>query len=124
MSKPFPYVGRFAPTPSGPLHFGSIIAALGSFLDIRSHAGRWLVRIDDLDSPRVQVIASESILPTLERFGLHWNEPIVYQSHHNEAYLAVIDKLEQQGYYTPVPYPSKLTKGLPYPGLVVIKTGM
>ena len=91
------YRGRFAPTPSGALHFGSLIAALGSFLDARAHAGEWHLRIEDVDPPRVAPGSAESILRTLEAFGFEWDGPVVYQSRRGEAYRAVIDHLIDAG---------------------------
>ncbi|GAA3718776.1 tRNA glutamyl-Q(34) synthetase GluQRS [Oceanisphaera sediminis] len=91
------YIGRFAPSPSGPLHFGSLIAALGSYLQARSHQGLWLLRIEDLDPPREVPGAADAILRTLDAFGLHWDGPIVYQSQRHHAYCAVLDKLARQG---------------------------
>lgn len=91
------YVGRFAPSPSGPLHLGSLVAALGSFLDARANQGRWLVRIEDIDPPREMPGASDAILRTLEAFGLHWDGKVRYQSQHHGDYDALLAHLESQG---------------------------
>lgn len=80
------YVGRFAPSPTGPLHFGSLIAAAGSYLQARRQGGRWLVRIEDIDPPREVAGASADILRTLERFGLEWDGEVIYQSTRIEHY--------------------------------------
>lgn len=90
-------IGRFAPSPTGPLHFGSLLAALASFLDMRARNGRWLLRIEDLDPPREQPGAADSILQTLDAFGLHWDGPVVYQSQRLDAYRAALEALLQQG---------------------------
>ena len=94
---PVAYRGRFAPSPSGPLHFGSLIAALGSWLDARSHGGEWLVRIEDIDPPRQQPGADRLILQQLEDHGLIWDRQPLYQSQRSEAYQQLLDQLQQQG---------------------------
>lgn len=90
------YIGRFAPSPSGPLHFGSLIAALGSYMQAKANKGLWLVRIEDIDPPREVKGASEHILRTLEKFGLHWDGDVLYQSNRAEQYRQVLTWLEQQ----------------------------
>lgn len=96
-SAPKPYIGRFAPSPSGPLHFGSLIAALGSYLQAKSQQGSWLVRIEDLDPPREIPGAADNILFTLDAFGLHWDGPLVYQSQRWDAYQALLDQWASLG---------------------------
>lgn len=93
------YVGRFAPSPTGPLHFGSLVAALASWLDARAVRGRWLVRIEDLDAPRQQPGAADLILRTLERLGLAWDGPVAYQSVRAPLYQAALETLRQQAYW-------------------------
>ncbi|WP_145507440.1 tRNA glutamyl-Q(34) synthetase GluQRS [Yersinia alsatica] len=95
--KPTQYVGRFAPSPSGDLHFGSLIAALGSYLQARAQGGSWLVRIEDIDPPREIPGAAARILTALEHYGLHWDGPVIYQSQRHEAYRATLEWLKQQG---------------------------
>lgn len=88
------YRGRFAPSPTGPLHFGSLIAAVGSFLDARSCGGEWLVRMEDLDPPREVSGAADDILRTLEAFGLYWDREVMYQSRRHGAYQQTLQRLE------------------------------
>nr|WP_314877926.1 tRNA glutamyl-Q(34) synthetase GluQRS [uncultured Pseudomonas sp.] len=92
-----PYVGRFAPTPSGFLHFGSLVAALASWLDARAVGGRWLLRMEDTDPPREMPGARDAILHTLEGYGLHWDGQVVYQSQRHAAYADVVEHLFRQG---------------------------
>ena len=95
------YIGRFAPSPSGPLHFGSLVTALGSYLQAKANFGKWLVRIEDIDPPREVKGASSLILKTLEAFELHWDDQVLYQSNCIERYRAVLQTLitQQKAYY-------------------------
>jgi len=88
------YVGRFAPSPTGPLHFGSLVAALASWLDARAAEGRWLVRIEDLDAPRTLPGAADDILRTLDCLGLGWDGPVLYQSQRSANYKAALKSLD------------------------------
>ena len=89
------YRGRFAPSPTGPLHFGSLVAALASYLDARSRAGEWLVRIEDIDTPRTVAGAGDRILRTLAACGMEWDGAILYQSQRSHAYHAALDRLRE-----------------------------
>jgi glutamyl-Q tRNA(Asp) synthetase len=91
---PHRYCGRFAPSPTGPLHFGSLLAALGSYLEARTRGGRWLVRIEDLDPPRERPGAADRILADLERFGFTWDGPVLRQSTRAEVYAAALARLD------------------------------
>jgi glutamyl-Q tRNA(Asp) synthetase len=91
------YIGRFAPSPTGPLHFGSLLAALASCLEARRQGGGWLVRMEDIDPPREVTGAADLILHTLERYGFEWDGPVLYQSRREEAYRAALDQLQQSG---------------------------
>lgn len=88
-----PYIGRYAPSPTGPLHFGSLVAAVASYLDARSHDGRWLLRMEDLDKPREMAGAADEILRMLEAYGFEWDGSILYQSQRHERYQSVLDRL-------------------------------
>ena len=90
------YRGRFAPSPTGPLHFGSLVAAVGSFVRARAQQGVWLVRIEDIDPPREVPGAAEDILATLAAFGMESDEPVVYQSQRETAYRAAFSRLLAQ----------------------------
>jgi glutamyl-Q tRNA(Asp) synthetase len=91
------YRGRFAPSPTGPLHFGSLVAALGSWLDARSQTGQWLVRIEDIDRPREVPGSADRILRSLDAFGFDWDGPVLYQSRHTDAYAEALDQLRDGG---------------------------
>jgi glutamyl-Q tRNA(Asp) synthetase len=111
------YVGRFAPSPSGPLHAGSLVAALASWLDARAHGGRWLLRIEDVDTPRTVPGAAEVIMGQLSALGLDWDGDIMWQSRRGDAYQAAFDSA-LRGQTVPGadgerPYPGTCRHGLP-----------
>ena len=91
------YRGRFAPSPTGPLHFGSLVAAVGSYLEAKSHDGEWLVRIENLDTPREVPSSSGEILCALEALGMEWDHDVIYQSRRNSAYQTALAILDKQG---------------------------
>ena len=108
--------GRFAPSPTGELHFGSIVAAVASFLDARSRGDEWLVRIDDIDAPRIASGAIAAILRELERLGLHWDGEIVYQSARTELYAEALEALRAGGHCFPCACTRREVGGRVYPG--------
>ena len=87
------YVGRFAPSPTGPLHAGSLVAALASYLDARAHGGRWLLRIEDIDSPRIQRGAAEAIFQCLNQLGMNADGEPIFQSSRSSRYAAALERL-------------------------------
>jgi glutamyl-Q tRNA(Asp) synthetase len=95
--RPSQYRGRFAPSPTGPLHFGSLIAATGSYLQAKQARGQWLVRIEDLDPPRAVPRAADLILRTLETFGFEWDKSVLFQGTRTPAYEYALDTLRSQG---------------------------
>ena len=117
MSTAATYTGRFAPTPSGYLHFGSLVAALASFLDARAVGGRWLLRMEDLDPPREVPGARDAILRTLETYGFAWDGPVERQSDRHGAYAAAVAELLARGLAYPCSCSRRQLEGLPiYPG--------
>ena len=92
-----PTRGRFAPSPTGPLHFGSLVAAVASFLDARSRGGEWFVRIEDLDPPRELAGAADAILRMLDACALHWDGTVLYQSTRKQHYAAALERLQRAG---------------------------
>lgn len=119
-------VGRFAPSPSGPLHFGSLVTALASYLDIRQRRGHWRLRIDDLDRQRQRPRAAQHIIQTLQGLGFNWDGPVYYQSQQHHHYQAALEELQQQSQLYPCGCSRKqiqqqqparaLDGGLIYPG--------
>ena len=93
MREPVPYVGRFAPSPTGPLHFGSLVAAVASYLQARVNHGRWLLRIEDIDPPREQAGATEQIIEALGRYGFEWDGDTLFQSSSREAHQEALQYL-------------------------------
>jgi glutamyl-Q tRNA(Asp) synthetase len=109
--------GRFAPSPTGPLHMGSLLAATASYLDARSRGMQWRVRLDDLDEPRSEAGADRAILQALERHGLHWDGPVSRQSAHGEHYARALEQLAAAGMLFYCSCSRKELRGLDiYPG--------
>lgn len=100
------YIGRFAPSPTGPLHFGSLVAAVASYCDAKAHQGKWLVRMEDIDKPREMPGAADDILRTLEAFGFGWDGEIVYQSQRSQLYEEALAQLKAKN----VIYPCTCTR--------------
>ncbi|HSI25669.1 MAG TPA: tRNA glutamyl-Q(34) synthetase GluQRS [Methylotenera sp.] len=97
------YIGRFAPSPTGPLHFGSLVAAVASYCDAKYNQGKWLVRMEDVDKPREMVGAADDILRTLEAFGFEWdsadsNSKVIFQSQRGDIYQHYLEQLNRDGY--------------------------
>lgn len=90
------YIGRYAPSPTGPLHFGSLIAAVASYCDAKANAGKWLLRIEDLDKPREISGAASTVLRQLETFGFEWDGEIIYQSQRSQYYADAFEQLQKQ----------------------------
>lgn len=101
MSEPVPCVGRFAPSPTGPLHFGSLLAAIASYLEARRRGGRWLVRVEDIDPPREQPGAADEILAALEAYGFEWDGPAIYQKGSTADHHAALEQLADAGLVYP-----------------------
>lgn len=112
------YTGRFAPSPSGHLHFGSLIAALASYLDARANQGAWLVRMEDIDTPRCMPGMDSAILRSLDAHGLHWDGEVMYQSQQHARYAEVVNTLlnSHQAYYCQCTRKQIKAAGGVYPG--------
>jgi glutamyl-Q tRNA(Asp) synthetase len=105
-ASPFGHVGRFAPSPTGPLHFGSLVAALGSYLEARSRGGGWLVRMEDVDQPRCKPEHADAIMRLLEAAGFAWDGTVMVQSTRTARYAEIFERLKAQG----VVYPCGCTR--------------
>ena len=101
MSETAPYVGRFAPSPTGPLHFGSLLAAVASYLQARVNGGKWLLRVEDIDPPREQPGATGRIIGALEAYGFEWDGPVSYQSHFADRHDELVQQLIADGHAYP-----------------------
>ncbi len=133
--KPTIYRGRFAPSPTGPLHKGSLVAAIASYLEARKHNGKWLIRMEDVDELRNVKNADSSILHSLEAFGFEWDEEVIYQTQRKQAYASALEALQQNKLIYPCTCSRKILRaqaeqkkiqigpfGKIYPGTCVNKT--
>jgi glutamyl-Q tRNA(Asp) synthetase len=109
-------IGRFAPSPTGPLHFGSVVAAVASYMQAKSRHGKWLVRMDDIDTPRNQAGADTAILKSLEILGLYWDDEVLFQSHRQEAYQEALNLLSEKSLLYRCTCTRKQLQGNAYPG--------
>jgi len=98
MTARLPYIGRFAPSPTGPLHFGSLVAAMASYLDAKAHHGQWLVRVEDVDGARNVAGADEHILASLQRCGMHWDGEVTWQTRRYPLYQQALEQLDDLVY--------------------------
>ena len=121
--EPAPYTGRFAPSPTGPLHFGSLVAAVASYLQARVNSGRWLLRVEDIDPPREHPGATESILRSLELYGFEWDGETIYQSKSDSAHHNALNKLLHEGQAYPCTCSRRDLANLPKGPLGVIYPG-
>jgi glutamyl-Q tRNA(Asp) synthetase len=110
------YIGRFAPSPTGPLHAGSLVAAVGSYLQAKANRGKWLVRIEDLDPPREEAGAADAILQSLEAHALHWDDTVLYQSERLNIYEEVLQQLLASGQAYPCSCSRREIEALAEPG--------
>ncbi len=110
------YIGRFAPSPTGPLHFGSLVAAAASYLDARAKNGQWLLRMEDIDAPRCSAESAAKILRSLERFGFVWDGPVVYQSQRQALYQEAFTRLAAAGWIYPCGCSRREIAAPRYPG--------
>jgi glutamyl-Q tRNA(Asp) synthetase len=101
MSEPPPYVGRFAPSPTGPLHFGSLLAGVASYLQARVNHGEWLLRVEDIDPPREQPGSDKRIINALQTYGFEWDGPVTYQSQFAQRHEALVQRLLDEGHAYP-----------------------
>lgn len=117
-----PYIGRFAPSPTGPLHLGSLLAALASYLDARAHGGCWLLRIEDIDPPREMPGATVDILRCLEAHHLYWDGAVLSQHARHEAYTAALAEIARRGLSYRCTCSRQATSSGIYPGTCRLQT--